>query len=294
MDGTTLNTAMQRACGDNKSKFSLAIMHSVVATNLENLKLLAYLKYTDKDGMTRDLAIGTLNGRTVLIDDSMPASSVVTTPEVKGTYTVTIGTAGVAGDTLTLDGVTYTFGEATSYDAKTIDATGNASAQASALKSLLEYQYDGIFTVTVNNAVITLTQVIGGSGAKPTVAVNGTVKATVANGTAGVAQVETVTYTTYLLGEGAIEYTDCGAKVPYEMDRDPRKNGGQDTLFSRQRKSWAPFGISFTKNQMATLSPTDTELELGTNWELCNSSESTDKRYISHKTIPIARVLSLG
>ena len=30
MDGTTLNTTMQRACGDNKSKFSLALMHSVV------------------------------------------------------------------------------------------------------------------------------------------------------------------------------------------------------------------------------------------------------------------------
>ena len=55
MDGTSLNTAMQRACGDNKGAFSLAIMHSAVATGLENLKLLAYMKYTDKDGIERDL-----------------------------------------------------------------------------------------------------------------------------------------------------------------------------------------------------------------------------------------------
>ena len=46
---TTLNTAIQKACGDNKSKFSLVIMHSEVATNLENLQLLKYLTYTDAD-----------------------------------------------------------------------------------------------------------------------------------------------------------------------------------------------------------------------------------------------------
>ena len=43
---TTLNTGMQRALGDNKAKFSLAIMHSAVSTNLENLRLLEYLKET--------------------------------------------------------------------------------------------------------------------------------------------------------------------------------------------------------------------------------------------------------
>ena len=43
----TLNKAVQQACGDNKSIFSLVIMHSEVATNLENLKLLKYMTYTD-------------------------------------------------------------------------------------------------------------------------------------------------------------------------------------------------------------------------------------------------------
>lgn len=191
MDGTTLNTGMQRACGDNKSKFSLAIMHSAVATNLENLRLLVYLKYNDADGIQRDLAIGTLNGRTVLVDDTMPFEEVKETSPSAG------------------DGYTK--------------------------------------------------------------------------------------YTTYVLGDGAIEYTDCGAKVPYEMDRDPAKNGGEDTLYSRQRKSFAPYGISFTKKSMATLSPTDAELETGTNWELVNSGEGASKaEYIAHKTIPIARIISRG
>ena len=74
MDATTLNTGIQKACGDHKNKFSLAIMHSAVATNLENMKILVYLKYNDANGMQRDAAIATLNGRTVLIDDSMPVS----------------------------------------------------------------------------------------------------------------------------------------------------------------------------------------------------------------------------
>jgi hypothetical protein len=102
-------------------------------------------------------------------------------------------------------------------------------------------------------------------------------------------------YTTYVFGDGAIEYTNCGAKVPSEMARDAKTNGGQDTLYTRQRKCFAPYGISFTKDTMASLSPTDAELELGANWELVNSKDATvGKEYISLKAIPIARIISLG
>lgn len=55
---TTLNTAIQQACGDNKNIFKLVIMHSAVATRLENLRLLKYMTYTDKDGIQHDLALG--------------------------------------------------------------------------------------------------------------------------------------------------------------------------------------------------------------------------------------------
>ncbi|WP_342557024.1 phage coat protein [Lysinibacillus sp. FSL P4-0201] len=186
----TLNTAMQQACGQNKGKFAIVIMHSAVATNLENLKLFKYMQYTDADGITRDLTIGTWNGRVVLIDDSMPIEEV--------------------------------------------DAAGEVPAYTK--------------------------------------------------------------YTTYALGEGAFSYEDIGAKVPYEMARDASKNGGQDTLYSRQRKVFAPTGISYEKSSQATLSPTNAELANGANWTLVNDGNSVgaNRKYIDHKAIPIARIISRG
>ena len=227
MSGTTLNTAIQKACGDAKGKFSLAIMHSVVATNLENLKLLAYMKYTDGNGIERDLSLATLNGRVVLIDDTMPAD------EIPATYKLSTDTSPVTGKTY------YTKGSGDVYT-PVANPTG---------------------TQVANYEMVTPAKTV---------------------------------YTTYVLGDGAIEYTDCGAKVPYETDRNPSKNGGQDTLYSRQRKCFAPFGISFTQKHMSKLSPTDTELENGENWELVNSATDDGKQYIAHKTIPIAQIKSLG
>lgn len=64
-----------------------------------------------------------------------------------------------------------------------------------------------------------------------------------------------------VLGNGSISYEDLGVKVPYEMNRNPEKNGGQDTLYTRQRKVFAPFGISYEKKSQATLSPTNEELK---------------------------------
>ena len=232
MDGTTLNTTMQKACGDNKSKFSLAIMHSMVATNLENMRLLVYLKYNDANGMQRDLAIGTLNGRTVLVDDNMPVT------EIDAVYQKTSD--------------------------QTVDATKTYYTRSGS--STAGYTYTAV--------------------ASPA-------DASIGNYYEKVSDAYT-TYTTYVLGDGAIEYTNCGAKVPYETDRDPAKNGGEDTLYSRQRKSFAPYGISFTKSSMASLSPTDAELETGANWELVNDNAASSKEYINHKAIPIARIISLG
>mgnify|MGYP007081679685 CR=1 FL=1 len=46
-------------------------------------------------------------------------------------------------------------------------------------------------------------------------------------------------YTTYVLGEGAISYEDIGAKVPYEMSRDPKTHGAKTlyTLVSARSRS---------------------------------------------------------
>ena len=72
----TLNSAIQKAAGANKDIFTCVVMHSVVATNLENLQLLEYLKYNDGNGVERDLSLATWNGRTVLVDDDVPVEAV--------------------------------------------------------------------------------------------------------------------------------------------------------------------------------------------------------------------------
>ena len=77
------------------------------------------------------------------------------------------------------------------------------------------------------------------------------------------------------------------------MYRQPSVAGGQDVLYWRQRKCWAPYGISFTKTVMTSASPTDAELQNGSNWELVSSAGAT-KTYIDAKTIPIARIISRG
>ena len=185
MEATTLNSATAQACGDRKKKFTMIFMHSAVATNLENLNLLTALKYTDKEGVTRDLTLYTWNGKLVITDDGMPTEQ---------------------GE----DGATV--------------------------------------------------------------------------------------YTSYVLGEGAIEYEDIGAKVPYEMARDPKTNGGQDTLYTRQRKVFSPKGISYEKKVQASLSPTDAELANGENWDLVHSGEGTEaeRSYIADKAIAICRIRSKG
>ena len=277
MDATTLNSAIQKACGDHKGKFSLAIMHSAVATNLENMKVLVYLKYNDANGMERDLSMATLNGRLVLVDDSMPTQKVEKTA---GVYEVTLSGTWAADDTLTIDGVEYT--------------VVSGSTSASAIATAFAAAYDGdTYTVTASSGKLTFTETTGnyGTGA-PEVEVESTAGKT-ATVTATVAVVNTQ-YTTFVLGDGAIEYTNCGAKVPAEMYRDPATNGGQDTLYNRQRKCFAPYGISFTKQVMSTLSPTNAELQNGANWELVNSNDGNNKDYIDHKAIAISKIVSLG
>ena len=76
---STLNDAIQKAAGANKGIFTCVIMHSVVAKNLENQQLLEYMKYNDGEGIQRDMALATWNGRTVLVDDDVPVEAVAQT-----------------------------------------------------------------------------------------------------------------------------------------------------------------------------------------------------------------------
>ena len=183
---TTLNKAIQKACGDNKNIMKLSVMHSEVATNLENIKLLKYMTQTDADGIERDLALATWNGRLVLIDDNMPTEEVAESASGAG------------------DGYTK--------------------------------------------------------------------------------------YTTYVLGEGSIILDDIGDEVPYEMSRDPKTNGGQDTLYVRDRYICGVDGISFEKPSSITASASNADLATGTNWNVINDGTKA----IPHKAIAIARIISRG
>lgn len=183
-DAVSLNNAIQKACGDNKNKFVMAVMHSTVSTNLENLKVLEYMKYTDENGIEQQIGIGTWNGRIVLIDDNVPTTEV--------------------------------------------EASGDVAAYTA--------------------------------------------------------------YTTYVLAEGAIVLDDIGDAVPYEMSRDPGKNGGQDTLYVRDRYICGVDGISFEKPSSLTASASNEDLANGANWEVIN--DGTD--YLPHKAIGIARIISKG
>ncbi len=180
----TLNKAIQKACGDNKDIFKLVIMHSEVATNLENLKLLKYYTYTDAEGITKELALGSWNGRFVLVDDGMPTTEVAKSGDVEA-YTA---------------------------------------------------------------------------------------------------------YTTYVLGEGSIILDDIGDAVPYEMSRDAKTNGGQDTLYVRYRFICGVDGISFEKPASITASASNADLATGANWNIINDGNTS----IPHKSIAITKIVSKG
>jgi hypothetical protein len=203
-------------------------MHSVIATNLENLKLLAYMTYTDANGIERQLELATWNGRAVIIDDGMP------TVDVAAVYTLTADEALDAAKTY------YT-------------RSGSAGA----------YVYTAVASPLLAN-IATYYELTADAYTK---------------------------YTTYVLGNGAFDYEDIGAEVPYAMVRDEKTNGGQTYLYSRQRKVLAPYGISFTKTSVATNSPTDAELKTAANWTLVNDGNG---KYFDHKAIPIARIISRG
>lgn len=307
VSASTLNTAIQKASGDKKSKFTISIMHSAIATNLENLKLLAYLTYTDANGIERQLELATWNGRAVIIDDGMPveeveaSEAVVAVPGVNAKYTMTVTAKGIADDAIALTAggksATYICG---------IDwaAQSSVTNECTELQKLIKADFPD-YTVTKTTSTVVLTQKVAKSEDAAAIIVNkkdstGTLDVAIAETTEGVTAVEAkaaedahVKYTTYVLGNGAFDYEDIGAEVPYAMVRDEKTNGGQTYLYSRQRKVLAPYGISFTKTSMVTNSPTDAELKTAANWELVHDGASS-KKYIDHKAIPIARIISRG
>ncbi|MEG2860380.1 MAG: phage coat protein, partial [Clostridia bacterium] len=125
----------------------MVICHSAVATELENLSAVEYLKYTDAQGIVRDLGMATWNGKMLLIDDGMPVE------DVAAGYALTTDTA---------------IDPAKTYYTKS--GSNYSPAAAPVLGSIGTY-YE------LHTSAYTA-------------------------------------YTSYVLGDGAIDFCDCGAKVP--------------------------------------------------------------------------------
>jgi hypothetical protein len=83
-----------------------------------------------------------------------------------------------------------------------------------------------------------------------------------------VAGTNRITYTTYLLGRGAVAYGEGSPKKPTEVENIPSAgNGaGQEVLYSRRSFILHPRGVKFTGSSMAGVSPTNAELGQAANW----------------------------
>lgn len=98
-----------------------------------------------------------------------------------------------------------------------------------------------------------------------------------------------VKYVTYLLGAGALAFTEVPLKTSpmVEVHREPLQGGGVgvDTLITRRQFVMHPYGIKFTDASVAAEFPTNTELGTAANW---------DRVFPERKQIPLAFLLTNG
>ena len=74
------------------------------------------------------------------------------------------------------------------------------------------------------------------------------------------------------------------------MSRDPRTNGGEDTLFVRDRYICGLEGLTFIKPVSLTASASNEDLEDGDNWAVIHNANEA----IPVKSIPITRLITRG
>lgn len=75
LNENTLSDVTQEIWGDAKDNIAMAVMHSAVAQEFEDLNRANYLRYTDANGMTREVRTITVNGILCLIDDGVPCTA---------------------------------------------------------------------------------------------------------------------------------------------------------------------------------------------------------------------------
>ena len=91
-------------------------------------------------------------------------------------------------------------------------------------------------------------------------------------------------YSSFMLGRGCVLTAEKKVHRPYGTDYDDETDGGVEKLYTKQAYVYHPNGFSIKADNIAKESPTRTELQTSTNWEL----------KISDKLIPIAMIKSNG
>lgn len=266
---TILSDTAQEFWGEHKAMASLAIMHSAVAQQFEDLQRVEYLQFTDPNGITRKLPVYTVNGLTTIIDDTVPTQLSGATGA--GVYTVTFSGDFAVGEKVTVCGTTIIL-NATS----AASATAVATAVVSALGTMDDYNLNR------SNGVITFTEKSGhyGTGA-PTANVVSAKGGKVAVATTTAPAGATTLYSTYLFGAGAIHHANAPVAHPFFNGRNELEQGGFEFLGNRLRETIHPNGFTYTLS--SGNSPSDAELFDASKWSLA---------YSDPKMIPFGKLLT--
>lgn len=285
IDGSMVLDAKQ-LMGDAADKLQAIAMHSATFTSLQKQNLITTVMEVGPSGS--QVAIPTYLGYRVVVDDGMPVSISVTTA---GVYTLTISTKGIAGDKIKIGDTELTFvansATPTGNQVK-VGATPNASEQATNIATFLNAQSAGLkdsFTIAASTNTITFTNKFDNKriAPMPTVTVtkttDGTIAASIASSTT---EVTSDIYTSYLFAKGVIgrgEGTPVSF-VPVETDRNSL--GSKDVLIHRRAFVMHPYGIKWAGSS-ALETPSDSELQTGTNWERVYESKNIGIVAIKHK-----------
>lgn len=90
-------------------------------------------------------------------------------------------------------------------------------------------------------------------------------------------------YYTYIFGQGAFGFGQGSAPVPTELDRDSL--AGDDILINRAHFLLHPRGVKWNATSINGSSPTNAEVEIGSNWERVYDQKNVRIVALKHKLV---------
>jgi hypothetical protein len=94
-------------------------------------------------------------------------------------------------------------------------------------------------------------------------------------------------YSSYLVGEGAIDWSESPVAIPTEVRREPLQGNGMgvEILVTRRQYIMHPIGMKWTDASRAGNFPTDAEIQAAANW---------DRQAAERKMIPLVEIVTNG